>query len=67
MEKGAKLQTPQEPIIVCFSEKTTELRKELVEKIIGLFSESGLTFDESYRILEITNETLMYRSRFVRL
>ena len=66
MEGGAILKTPQKPRIKSFSEEEATIRKELVEKIISLFAESNLTFDEAYRVLEITNETLLYRSRFVR-
>lgn len=64
---GAKITSPQKPMFWNIDIPKTEIQKEMVEKIIALFAESNITYDECKKILEATNETLQYKSRFVRL
>jgi hypothetical protein len=65
MDKGAKLRSPQEPHIFGYNDQDVATRKEMVNRIIKIFSEAGLTYDEAYITLEAVNDFLQYQSRFV--
>lgn len=66
MEK-ANLINPNKPRVFGESDEDVAARKEMVDKIITIFSESGLSYDQAYYTLEAVNETLMYQSRFVQI
>ncbi|MDD4730086.1 MAG: hypothetical protein PHN55_15210 [Dysgonamonadaceae bacterium] len=43
---GAKITSPQKPMFWNIDSPKTEIQKEMVEKIIALFAESNITYDE---------------------